>query len=249
MAYDFILVIVVTSLFVIHTFSHTLTLLSGLYQMLLDSAAVYIMLCCCVQRLVVILNCYTYKDFAKSYRFRHETSSPLYPQSNGLAELVQTAKRLLSRSDDPQLALLTYRATPLPWCNLSPAQLLMGRSLRTTVHQVTSHLIPKWNYLEEFREKDKDFKEKQKRDYDCHYRTSEMPDIPEDTAVWIRSGNKPQKGRVVACANKPRSYLVDTSTGRLRRNRSHLQVVPYPKPEETKSEISDPMLMQNRIVT
>ena len=49
-AYDFILVIVVTSLFVIHTFSHTLTLLSGLYQMLLDSAAVYIMLCCCVQR-------------------------------------------------------------------------------------------------------------------------------------------------------------------------------------------------------
>jgi len=181
----------------------------------------------------------------QSYRFRHKTSSPLYPQSNGLAELVQTAKRLLSRSDDPQLALLTYRATPLPWCNLSPARLLIGRSLRTTVPQVTTHLIPKWNYLEEFREKDKDFKEKQKRDYDCHYRTSEMPDIPEDTAVWIRSGNKPQKGRVVACANKPRSYLVDTSTGRLQRNRSHLQVVPYPKPEETKSEISDPMLMQN----
>ena len=90
------------------------------------------------------------------------------------------------RSDDPQLALLTYRATPLPWCNLSPAQLLMGRNLRTTVPQVTTHLIPKWSYLEEFREKDKDFKEKQKRDYDRHYRTSVMPDIPEDTAVWIR---------------------------------------------------------------
>ena len=191
-----------------------------------------------------------FEEFAKSYGFRHETSSPLYPQSNGLAEhMVQTAKRLLSRSDDPQLALLTYRATPLPWCNLSPAQLLMGRSLRTNVPQVTTHLIPKWSYLEEFREKDKDFKEKQKRDYDHHYRTSEMPDIPEDTAVWIRSGNKPQKGRVVTRANEPRSYLVDTPTGRLRRNRSHLQVVPDPEPEETESEISDSMLVQNRIVT
>ena len=56
-AYDFILVIVVTSLFCYSHF-HTLTLLGGLYQMFLDSAAVYIMLCCCVQkRLVLILNC------------------------------------------------------------------------------------------------------------------------------------------------------------------------------------------------
>ena len=65
-----------------------------------------------------------FEEFAKYYGFRHEISSPLYPQSNGLAErMVQTTKRLLSRSGDPQLALLTYRATPLPWCNLSPTQL------------------------------------------------------------------------------------------------------------------------------
>ena len=58
MAYDFILVIVVTSLFVIHTFSHTLTLLSGLYQMLLDSAAVIECLAVVFrERLVLILNC------------------------------------------------------------------------------------------------------------------------------------------------------------------------------------------------
>ena len=139
-----------------------------------------------------------FEEFTKSYGFRHKTSSPLYSQSNGLAErMVQTAKHLLSRSDDSQLTLLMHRATPLPWCNLSPAQLLMGRSLRTTVPQVTTHLTPKWSYLEEFREKDKDFKEKQKRDYDRHYWTSAMPDIPCRGHSCLDSIRKPQKGRVV----------------------------------------------------
>ena len=76
-----------------------------------------------------------------------------------------------------------------------------------------------------------------------------MFNIPEDTEVWIRSGNKLQKGRVVAHANEPRSYIVNTPTGRLRRNRSHLQVVPDSEPKETESEISDPMVVQSRIVT
>ena len=91
--------------------------------------------------------------------------------------------------------------------------------------------------------------EKQQRDYDRHYRTKEMPDIPEDTDVWIQSGNKPQEGRVVAHANEPRSYLVDTLTGRLWRNQSHLQVVPDPEPKETESVTSDLTLVQSRIVT
>ena len=69
-------------------------------------------------------------------------------QSNGQAErTIQTVKHILRKSDDPYLALLSYRATPLPWCNLSPSELLMGRRLRTTLPQTTHHLIPKWPYL------------------------------------------------------------------------------------------------------
>ena len=73
--------------------------------------------------------------FAKEYDFNHVTSSPKYPQSNGLAEkTVQIAKRILEkcRADgkDPYLALLEYRTTPLH-LGYSPSQLLMSRKLRS----------------------------------------------------------------------------------------------------------------------
>ena len=33
---------------------------------------------------------------------------------------VKTVESLLEKSSDPYMAILNYRATPLPWCNLSP---------------------------------------------------------------------------------------------------------------------------------
>ena len=85
-----------------------------------------------------------FRRFMKAYGIQHRTNSLRFPQSKGEAERsVQTVKRLLSKFEDPSLALLSYRATPLPWCNLSPAELLMGRRLRTTVPQTDEQLIPK----------------------------------------------------------------------------------------------------------
>ena len=108
-----------------------------------------------------------FAEFALSYQFQHITSSPLFPQSNGqLERTVQTAKRLLKNAKDPYMALLTYRSTPLAWCNLSPAELLMGQRLRTTLPQVADRLLPQWKYLEAFRKQNKEFKQKQKSAYD-----------------------------------------------------------------------------------
>ena len=71
--------------------------------------------------------------FSVSYDFTHATSSPYYPRGNGESErAVKTVKNFLKDSNDPHIAVLTYRATPLPWCGISPAELLMGRKPRTS---------------------------------------------------------------------------------------------------------------------
>ena len=168
-----------------------------------------------------------FAEFAASYQFQHTTSSPLFPQSNGQAErTVQTAKRLLKNAKDPYMALLTYRSTPLAWCNLSPAELFMGRCLRTTLPQVNDQLIPQWKYLETFRKQNKEFKQRQKSAYDRRHRTSSLPPIADDTKVWITSGRTALPGQIMSHANTPRSYIVNTPGGQIRRNRQHLNVIP-----------------------
>ena len=141
------------------------------------------------------------------------------------------------------MALLAYRSTPFPWCNRSPGELLMGRRIRANIPQIKEQLVPEWKFLEEFRRQNKDFKEKQKRDYDRRHRTLPLSPIPDETDVWITSGTQPVPGRVVLPANTPRSYLIDTPSGRVRRNRQHLNVMP----DNTEHSDSDPS--PNRIMT
>ena len=55
-----------------------------------------------------------FTDFAKQYDFTHITSSPQFPQANGAAErAVSTVKTLLTKSDDPHMAMLAHRSTLL----------------------------------------------------------------------------------------------------------------------------------------
>ena len=116
-----------------------------------------------------------FAQFANWYRFLHVTSSPRYPQSNGLVErTVQTIKQLFKKTpNDPQMALLTYRATPLPWCGLSPAELLMGRRIRTPVPVANCLLVPEWSYLNKFRKQDLELKEREQRDYNARHKAQE----------------------------------------------------------------------------
>jgi transposase InsO family protein len=87
-----------------------------------------------------------YSNFARAWGFKHETSSPTYAQSNGLAEkYVQISKHLLAKakrdSKDPYLSLLEHRNTPIDGL-ASPAQLLMSRRLRSILPATGQQLKP-----------------------------------------------------------------------------------------------------------
>ena len=110
-----------------------------------------------------------FPDFAKQYNFQHTTSSPHFPQSNEPAErAIETVKKLLSGSTDPHMALLSYHSTPLTWCGLLPAELLMGRPICSNIPQPAEIFIPQWPYLENFWLSNKKFK---KEDYDSQHGT------------------------------------------------------------------------------
>jgi len=84
-----------------------------------------------------------FSKFASVYGFLHTTSSPKYPQSNGEAEIaIKTVKGLFNKAEDPYLALLAYRATPLQ-NGFSPAELLMGQRLRSTAPMIPLLCEPK----------------------------------------------------------------------------------------------------------
>ena len=183
------------------------------------------------------------KDFANTYGFEHVTSSPHYPQSNGLAErTVKTMKSLLEHTNDPYLALLSYRSTPLPWCNYSPAELLMGRRIQTDIPQITSQLTPQWHFLPDFQQKDKEFKKKQKRNYDRRHQVRPADTLPDDSLVWVTTGNSKTPGTVITNAGTPRSYLVNTPSGPVRRNRQHLKHG-LSRPDDNTPDIPTPTSM------
>ena len=116
----------------------------------------------------------TYKQFAKDFSFKHITSSPYHSQGNGEAErAVGTVKRLLEKEEDPYLALLAYRSTPLQ-NGYSPAELLMSRKLRASVPISRQQLKPAVPNDAQLRARDKKAKDRQKRDYDKRHRARDV---------------------------------------------------------------------------
>ncbi|XP_014676368.1 PREDICTED: uncharacterized protein K02A2.6-like, partial [Priapulus caudatus] len=88
------------------------------------------------------------KDIARKWDIELCTSSPTYPQSNGLSKwAAQTVKNILRKSaeeaSDPYIALLEYRNAPIAGMNYSPAQLLMSRTLRSRLPAKSTALMPR----------------------------------------------------------------------------------------------------------
>ena len=163
-----------------------------------------------------------FEDFQKSYGFKHLTSSPRFPQSNGKAErAVQTVKNLLKKAQDPYKALLDYRSTPLEGIGFSPSQLLMSRRLKTTL-PVKKSLLLSENATQVKNALDK-CKLTQKQNYD-RWCSQELPPLKIGQKVRLQKDKVWVPATVVSKHKTPRSYIITDHSGSIyRRNRRHLR--------------------------
>ena len=110
-----------------------------------------------------------FQELAKEFGFKQVTSSPHYPKANGEAQrAVQTVKTLWRKNSDKFRVLLDYRTTSIPDIELSPAQLLMGRRLRSGLPIMDSLLQPASVNQRNVSKYLKKMKEDQKKHHDRH---------------------------------------------------------------------------------
>lgn len=138
-----------------------------------------------------------------------------------------TVKGLWKGGGEKTKALLTYCATPLE-NGYSPAQLLMGRQLRTTIPQLPVHLQPHWPNIKGVRAAEKQAKVNQQRNYDHRHQARPLPTLRPGQNVWLRRG-----GERNCCATSPK-----IDEGLMRRNRTHLRALQHPhsQPQVTQAQ-------------
>jgi hypothetical protein len=163
-----------------------------------------------------------FREFAKKWNFKVNTSSPHYPKSNGQAEKgVHIAKMLLKKADNLNLALLEYRNTPIPQLKKSPAQILCGRRMKTNI-PINEKLLQ-----EEIQDSDDYFRRLQakRQKYKQYYdRTAkDQEEFSPNDDVVIRDGKTWTQGHIVGQHQSPRSYIVKSEKGEVRRNSSFLK--------------------------
>jgi transposase InsO family protein len=177
------------------------------------------------------------KQFAKEWGFEIITSSPTYAQSNGLAErYVGIIKKMLqkAREDqrDPYLALLELRNSPITGMDYSPAQMLMGRRIRSKLPMKSTLLEP-----ETVRPHDR-LIQRQKKQKEFYDRTAKVrKTIQPESVVRYKCKQGWAPAVVTKKLAQPRSYLIETPEGTiLRRNTRHLRVTgesaPKPAPPD-----------------
>lgn len=168
-----------------------------------------------------------FKDFINNYGITHVTSSPLYPQSNGLAEkAVQTVKRIMKKcketGEDVYLALLDLNNTPRDGIVGSPVQRLMGRRTRTRLPTSDVLLKPGSIRPEQVQNQLLKYRQNQKRYYDRG--TKPLPDVGPNDPIRVRTPRGYEPAEYVRKGGTPRSHIVKAGerAHEYRRNRSQL---------------------------
>ena len=161
-----------------------------------------------------------FSDFAAEWGFQHIRSSPKYAPANGKAEAaVKKIKTILEKEHEFQKGLLAYRTASLDG-GPSPAELLMGRKLRTDIPSLDDNLRPKWPSLKKYRERVLEKRRRTAETFNRAHRARELSKLRPQDKVWVT--DKKKYGVVTTTATEPRSYWVDVEGRNLRRNRRFL---------------------------
>ena len=192
--------------------------------------------------------CYSsqeFRFFMQNWSIEHRTSSPHYPQSNGLAEsMVKVSKNLIEKAILQDLPwnqlLLDYRCTPISSEIPSPAEILFGRKLRSSFtvlpSQVMNDRIRKQRELiakkeGKFYTNTKDFQD----------RITSLP-FEAGQNVWLQNSDSRKYEAAVICekCREPNSYMVEIpATGQcFRRNSNFIK----PRQSEENSNSTNPQL-------
>ena len=189
-------------------------------------------------------SCAEFTRFASSWGLKHSTSSLKHPQSNGSEERsIQTLKNLLKKAEasqqDPYLALLQFRTTPLP-NGVSPAQLLMNRRLRTRLPTTDAQLRPNVAAQEHVQQAAARRQRQQAKGYNKTALARPLAPLQPGQGVWVQMEwtSMWRPVTVVSAAAAPRSYVVRTPDGaKYRRNRAMLRPTSEPPPSLPQPEV------------
>ncbi|RXM98244.1 hypothetical protein EOD39_13377 [Acipenser ruthenus] len=100
----------------------------------------------------------------------------------------------------------------------------MGCNIRTPLPVSPAQLTPEWPDLKALERRDREMKLKQAIWYNRRHKTQTRPNLIPGQKVWVK--NIPKPGIIREPAQTTRSYDIDLPAGSLRRNRSHIRVVP-----------------------
>ena len=170
-----------------------------------------------------------FQSFAEKYNFVCSFTSPHFPQANGQAEsAVKIAKRMLEQPV-PFLGLMAYRSTPISATGVSPAQLMMGRQMRTNLPVLQKKLRPQWPNRQAVKKAHEKAKSKYRFYFDRKHQVHSLSDLKPGDTVRIKLQGDKNWSTTTASVKKAdtyhRSYIVETPHGVFRRNRRHLQLV------------------------
>ena len=146
------------------------------------------------------------QQFLRDWGVAHRLSSVAYPDSNTWAEIgVKSAKRMIMENTGPQgdvdipafqRAMLTYRNTPTPLDNRSPADIVFGRQIRDFLPVMPGKYEPCGTWKDTAANRETALMERHAKEVEALLpHTRKMPPLKVGNSVRIqnKTGNAPRR--------------------------------------------------------